>query len=141
MKNNIKNKTSKNKNIKNKDNKNIINNKKVLLLKLFELIGHNKKDISQLNNIEISRDVFLDKKIVDKCYHMINDLRKEYSSNILTCLHLNSLYKQKFPGINMFRQILKDNNFNMKPIVISDGYCPITGNKKVIRSFIINQIL
>ena len=29
----------------------------------------------------------------------------------------------------MFRQILKENNLYMKPLVISDGYCPYTKNK------------
>ena len=68
---------------------------------------------------------------------MINDLKDEFSSNFLTCLHSNSNNKQKFPGINMFRQILKENNFDMKPNVYSNGYCKITGKKNVIRSFII----
>ena len=114
--------------------------KKFILLKLFDLIGIKKEKISELENLEISRNIFLDEKITQKCHKMIQKLKKEYSSNILTCLHLNSLNKQKFPTINMFRQILKENNLYMKPIVISNGYCPYTKNKKVIRNFFIVKI-
>ena len=121
-------------------NNNFIKKKEDLLLKLFNLIGITKGKISELENLEISRNVFLDDKITQKCYKMIQKLKREYSSNILTCLHLNSLNKQKFPTINMFRQILKENNLYMKPIVISDGYCPYTKNKKVIRKFVIVKI-
>jgi len=123
-----------------KKNISISKQKEILLLKLFETIGVKKKNINQLDNYELSRDILLDKNVIKKCYNMINELRKEYSSNELTCLHINSINKQKFPGINMFRQITKENNLNMKPVVVSNGYCPITGNKKVIRSFIINKL-
>ena len=108
---------------------------KNLLLELFELVGIKKKNITQLNNVEIPRDVLLDKKIIEKCFNMISDLKKKYSSNIFTCLHQNSNEKQRFPGINMFRQILKANGYNLNPQVVSNGYCPITGKKNVIRSF------
>ena len=98
-----------------------------------------KKKVSKLNNLEISRDILLDNKTIKECYDMINLLRKKYSSNLLTCLHENSLEKQKFPCINMFRQILKENNFTMKPMVESNGYCPLSGKKNVIRTFVITQ--
>ena len=72
---------------------------------------------------------------------MISHLKKKYSSNTFTCLHLNSFKKQKFPGINMFRQILKANGYNLNPQVESNGYCPLTGKKNVIRSFVIAKCI
>ena len=64
-------------------------------IKVLTKLGIKKKNITQLNNVEIPRDVLLDKKIIEKCFNMISDLKKKYSSNIFTCLHQNSNEKQR----------------------------------------------
>ena len=41
---------------------------------------------------------------------------------MLTCLHKNSLEKQKFPALNMIRQICKCNHLKVYPFVICKGF-------------------
>ena len=53
----------------------------------------------------------------------------DYSSEYLNCLHDNSIYKQKFPAINLIRQILKCNYLKLTPKIISNGYEKLSGKK------------
>ena len=66
---------------------------------------------------------------------VINELKDKYKSNMLTCLHKNSIEKQKFPALNMIRQICKCNNIKVYPVVISKGYDKASG-KKIIERYI-----
>ena len=43
--------------------------------------------------------------------------------------HKNSLEKQKFPTINMIRQILKCNELKLQPYIVCKGYDKITKEK------------
>ena len=92
-----------------------------ILKELLEII--NIKNIDTLDNYTFERDILLDKDVIESYYKLIPKLKKKYSSNILTCLHLNSIKKQKFPAINMLRQILKCNGYHMIPLVKCLGYC------------------
>ena len=61
------------------------------------------------------------KEFIKKC---------DYSSEYLNCLHEESRTKQKFPAVNMVRQILRCNKYHLYPHVICRGY---TSNGKKIR--------
>ena len=54
---------------------------------------------------------------------------------MLNCLHKNSLSKQRYPAVNMLRQILKCNNIKLKPFNVCQGYNKSTGNKIVKRFY------
>lgn len=116
-----------------------INKKYQLLLKLLKIINIDIKDKNALLNYTFERDMLLDQKVIDKYYDMIKSLKKNYTSDILTCLHMNSTVKQRFPGINMLRQILKCNDLKLKPKVVSMGY--VADVKIVKRFFIIVPIV
>ena len=105
-----------------------------LLLKLLNIININIENKEQLTNYTFERNILLDKEVIDKYYDMIKSLKKKYTSDELTCLHMNSIIKQKFPGINMLRQILKCNGFRMKPKVVSLGY---VGDIKMTKRFFV----
>ena len=49
-------------------------------------------------------------------------MKKMYSSGALTALQKSAETKQKWPLLNLVRQILKSNNYNMEPIRKSNGY-------------------
>ena len=49
------------------------------------------------------------------------------------------MLKEKWPLLNLVRQILKSNNFKMDPIRKSNGYTK-EGKKKYLRFFVIKQI-
>ena len=114
-----------------------------ILKDLFNVINIRIDSVSDLLNIEIDRLVLLEdpfysyainyKKIIKKKYNKI------YSSNYYNFTHNNSITKQKFPSINLLRQILKSNKLKLFPYYKSFGY---DENKKKIvqRYFIIKSI-
>ena len=105
-----------------------------LLLKLLKIINIDVEDTELLTNYTFERDILLKQEVIDKYYNMIKNLKKQYPSDMLTCLHMNSVTKQKFPGINMLRQILKCNGFKLKPKVVSMGY---VGDIKMVKRFFV----
>ena len=81
------------------------------------------------------------KKVTEQVLELVPELREVYNSSYLTCLHDNSIYKQKFPVINLVRQILKCNYLLMTPKVISNGYDKASGKKLVTRIYVIEKEL
>ena len=57
----------------------------------------------------------------------------------MTALQKNAGTSQKWPLLNLVRQILKTNNYLMHPIRKSNGYTK-DGKKKYLRYFILKKI-
>ena len=87
----------------------------------------------------ISRDILLDYEKYNKIKEFLK-LRQhsDFSSSTLTCLHNGADIKQKWPLLNLVRQILKVKNFRMVPIRKSDGKDG-KGKKKYKRFFRIEK--
>lgn len=96
-------------------------------------------DFSQLEGMSIPRDILLSEKIYDDVKQDIDKIKKYYSSGSLTSLQKNAKKNQKWPLLNLVRQILKTNNYLMEPIRKSNGYTK-EGKKKYLRFFIIKKI-
>ena len=96
-------------------------------------------NVDQLNGLLIPRDIFLS----NERYNLIKDdiklLRQRYSSSTLTCLQTNAGECQKWPLLNLVRQILRANDFIMKPVRRADGATK-DGKKKYKRFFLIVPI-
>ena len=90
------------------------------------------------NEILISRDVLLSDILYNSIKDLIPDLKKIYSSSSLTSLHKKADIEQKWPLLNLVRQILHVYGFQMKPIRKSNGYTA-EGIKKFKRFFLINK--
>ena len=120
--NNKKNETSKT----SKKEESLETQKLNILKDLFNVIHIHINSIDDLLHIEIDRMVLLEdpfytyalqyKKIIKKKYNTI------YSSNYYNFTHNNSITKQKFPSINLIRQILKSNGLKLFPYYKSFGY-------------------
>tara|TARA_B100001093_G_C26829845_1_gene1015637 strand:- start:1393 stop:1992 length:600 start_codon:yes stop_codon:yes gene_type:complete len=111
-----------------------------LLKKMLSYFNIKFTDINELINIEIERNRFLTPEIVEHFQKFKNEFKNlGYKTGKLTSLHKNNLIKQKFPAINMLRQLLKCNNLLLKPLIKSNGYDKITGRKNTIRYFIIKE--
>ena len=115
--------------------------KEELLLRIFKILNYDVDQLEELTSITIQRDLLKGKKITEKILELVSELREVYNSAYLTCLHDNSIYKQKFPVINLIRQILKCNFLLMTPKVVSNGYEKVTGKKIVTRIFVIEKEL
>jgi len=66
-------------------------------------------------------------------------MRDCMSSSRLTCLQSTAELNQKWPLLNLVRQILKSNNYKMAPIRKSNGYTK-EGKKKYLRFFVIKKL-
>ena len=101
-----------------KNNINIINN-------IFKILNHNITNINELYSIKISQEILKNKSIIIKFNNLIPVIKHNninYKTDKLTCMHSNSLNKQKFPGVNFLRQILKQNNLKLKSNIITKNY-------------------
>ena len=110
-----------------------------LLLRMFKLLNYDIEDVSELTNVTIQRDILLHKNTKQKFLDLIPEFKLVYKSSYLNCLHDNSIYKQKFPAINIMRQVLKCNYLSLTPKIVSNGYEKVTGKKKVSRIFTIEK--
>ena len=102
-----------------------------------------KKDINRredLLNLSLNHKYLRNEEFKSEIIDLIPKLKKKYKSHNLTCLHSNSLDKQKFPVINMIRQILKCNKLRLEPYTICKGYNKATKNKEFERYYIIKEI-
>tara|TARA_B100001027_G_C16129556_1_gene268624 strand:+ start:235 stop:606 length:372 start_codon:yes stop_codon:yes gene_type:complete len=91
------------------------------------------------NDIIVPREIFLNPDTYYIVKEKIPLLKKHFSSSFLTSLQKNANIKQRWPLLNLVRQILKKNNYIMTPLRKSDGYDD-EGKKKFKRYFLINKL-
>ena len=82
----------------------------------------------------ILRDPLLDAMVYNSIKKQFPELKQIFSSSLLTSLHKEAGKTQKWPLLNLVRQILHGYKYEMKPIRKSDGYTP-EGVKKYKRFF------
>lgn len=115
------------------------NEKFNIIIHFFNVCGIHCKSISELNGMILYRnDIIFSNKYKD-IKPLIYDLKKVLSSSVYTGLHKDAEKKQKYPLVNIIRQVLKSINCKLTPKRISDGYT-LDGVKKYKRIFIIEKI-
>lgn len=103
---------------------------------IFKFIGLEVNNFHDLNGITISRDVLLSDNKYDEIKYLIPKLKQIFSSSFMTSLQKNAEHSQKWPLLNLIRQILHIYEYRMKPIRKADGYT-LDGVKKYKRYFLI----
>jgi len=94
-------------------------------------------EINQLNEIKeqlVPREMLLSDSKYDEIKLYIPDLKKNYSSSFMTSLQKNADKSQKWPLLNLTRQLLNVYGYKMDPIRKADGYT-LEGVKKYKRYF------
>ena len=122
-----------------KDASNQVINIKDGIILLFSLFHINIESLDELNGITIERNMLLDSEKYNIIQHnYICNFKQIFSSKSMTSLHSNT-EKQKWPLINLFRQLLKACNFKMIPFKKHHNY---DSNKKKIfkRYFLIKKM-
>ena len=74
----------------------------------------------------------------DEIKKLIPDLKKNYSSSLMTSLQKTAEKSQKWPLLNLVRQVLNTYNYKMEPVRKADGYT-LDGIKKYKRFFLIKK--
>lgn len=93
-----------------------------------------------LNGMFIPRELFLDKTKFQSLSNDILELKKDIYSSGLTAFQKNADKNQKWPLLNIVRQILKTLGYTMNPGRKSDGYT-LEGKKKYTRHFVIKKLI
>jgi hypothetical protein len=105
---------------------------------VFQLIGYKIDDLHELNGLIIPRDLLLSDAKYNEVKKTIPELKKNYSSSFMTSLHKNAEKIQRWPLLNLVRQLLNTYHYKMEPIRRSDGYT-LEGVKKYKRYFQIKK--
>ena len=109
---------------------------------ILKKLGFTISSVGELESMEgflIPRDCLLYKQDYDEIADLVPHLKKQFSSSRLTSLHKNAKITQKWPLLNLLRQLLNVHGFVMKPLRKSDGYDE-DGVKKYERFFLIERI-
>ena len=106
------------------------------ILKFLKKCDLIKETEEELEGLVILRDSLLSKDKYEEIKAHINELKKIHSSSALTALQSTALKNQRWPLLNLVRQILRANGYIMRPNRQSNGYDD-DGRKKYIRYFII----
>ena len=105
---------------------------------ILKIIGIEFNEISELNGLTILRDQLLSDNKYEEVKQLLPELKKIYSSSLMTSLQRNADKSQKWPLLNLVRQILNTHDYKMEPIRKSDGYT-LEGVKKYKRYFLIKK--
>ena len=109
-----------------------------IIINFLNECGFNCNNINMLVGIQIPRETLLNEKKYIEIQQHISLLKNIYSSSYLTSLQSTAIKTQKWPLLNLVRQILKFSGYILKPKRICDGYTK-DGVKKYKRIFIINK--
>lgn len=90
------------------------------------------------NEILIEREQLLNTALYYSLKTEIDEIKKKLSSSSLTSLQKKADLKQKWPLLNLIRQILHVYGYKMEPIRKCDGYTS-DGVKKFKRFFLIHK--
>ena len=106
--------------------------------KIMIIVGIQFEILTDLEGAFIPREQLLSDAKYIEIKNMIPDLKKSFSSSFMTSLQKNASKSQKWPLLNLIRQILSIYNYQMEPIRKSDGYT-LEGVKKSKRFFQIKK--
>jgi hypothetical protein len=96
-------------------------------------------EFDDLNGFLLPREIFLDKDIYNSVKEDISILKQVFTSSALTSLQSNAEENQKWPLLNLVRQILRSCHFIMTPKRVSAGYTK-DGKKIYKRMFIVSKL-
>ena len=110
------------------------------LKNIFKIAGLPFEELEDINGLVIERDILLNDTKYESVKLKIPELKKYLSSSCLTSLQKDANKKQKWPLLNLVRQILKIYYFKMEPIRKSNGYTK-EGKKLYKRLFLLKKIV
>jgi len=96
------------------------------------------EDNNLVSRLLIPREILLSKEKFVELSEEIKNIKKKFSSSRLTSLQSTAKDNQKWPLLNLVRQLLKASNVRMVPKRTSNGYGK-NGKKKFRRYFILEE--
>ena len=78
--------------------------------------------LKNLNGFVFERDILLNDSKMEHMSDEIDKIKKIFSVSSIYCLQKNAKQRQKWPLLNLVRQVLRNINYNMIPFRKSNGY-------------------
>jgi hypothetical protein len=97
------------------------------------------KTIHDMDGLVISREFLINDDKYNNIQTEMHLIKKLFSSSYLTSLQSSAQNKQKWPLLNLIRQLLRSCNFKLTPKRVANGYS-ITGEKNYKRLFVIEKM-
>jgi hypothetical protein len=110
-----------------------------IYLKLLDIVGIKGIDLQQNNDVIVERDILLSIEKYYEIQSLIPELKKFFSSSYMNCLHKNASENQKWPLLNLVRQVLSSYKLKLIPVRKAHGYTK-TGKKLYKRFFLITKL-
>jgi len=107
---------------------------------ILRVVGFEIDDLKDIDGLITPRESLISDDKYEQIKKLIPGLKKYYSSSFMTSLQTGAELTQKWPLLNLIRQILNVFNYHMEPIRKSDGYT-LEGVKKYKRYFQIKKRL
>jgi hypothetical protein len=101
-------------------------------------IGIKIEKLDDAKGLFIEREQLLCDKKYEEVKKLIPKLKQTYSSSFLTSMQKNADKTQKWPLINLVRQIFSIHGYKLEPVRKSNGYT-LDGVKKYKRFFLIRE--
>jgi hypothetical protein len=95
--------------------------------------------LNDLHGLLLPRELFFNSTLYTELKKHIPELKQIFSSSYMTALQTPAENIQKWPHLNLIRQILRSCHFKLTPKRVSDGYSA-DGKKKYKRMFIIEKM-
>ena len=112
-----------------------------LIKEMLAKIGLKFENIDDIEGQIIERDILLTDEVSSFLLSFQEKIKNSgYKTGTLTSLHKNNNEKQRWPEVNILRQLLKCNQFRLKPFTKSNGYNKTTGKKNVLRFYRIEKL-
>ena len=111
----------------------------IFLIDILHKVGINCDTLNNLVGLCISRDTLLVYKTYEDVKEYIPKLKLIFSTSYLTSLQTTAEKTQKWPLINLLRQVLRTYNYQLIPKRLCDGYTK-DGKKKYKRIFTIERL-
>ena len=109
-------------------------------IEILKSVGLDATTKQELIGAIIERDILLNAVLYNELKHHIEELKKTFSSSSFTCLQKDAENVQKWPFINLVRQMLMTYGLSLEPFRKADGYKK-DGTKRFKRYFIIKERL
>ena len=108
-----------------------------IIIIINKVCNTNINNIEEIDGMVFQREIFLNDELYINLIDEIKILKNIFNSE-LNCLHKNAKESQRWPLLNLMRQILKSLNYKMTPKRLCNGY---KDKKKLFkRIFIIEKL-
>ena len=111
-----------------------------IIIEFMNKANINCNTLNELHGMLIPRELFFnDTTYKNLKREKIKELKTVFSSSYLTSLQSGAEDQQRWPLLNLIRQVLRSCSFKLTPKRVSDGYTD-DGKKKYKRMFIIEKM-